>query len=190
MTTQSTITEELLPVSGPVLVGQVFDDAVSGSVDVSQVAVRDISNKILAIIYEYRLKKFDHSMESNAPGTSSFLAVLDKYVETGRRVQMCLPAFPFKSANKVYKALGPLPDKAEELALKRLHTMCSRIEMVYPPGALLTIISDGLVYSGIPNSSLSVIQSQRPFAYEVPFRQIFYAFLTLTSGPTEKPSGP
>ena len=61
---------------------------------------------------------------------------------------MCLPAFPFKSANKVYKAFGFLPDKAEEIALARLHAMCKRIEEIYAPGACVTIISDGLVYNG------------------------------------------
>jgi len=54
-----------------------------------------------------------------------------------------------RSANKVYKVLGVLPDKAEELALKRLNDMCLRIGTVYAPGARCTIISDGLVYNGL-----------------------------------------
>jgi pyoverdine/dityrosine biosynthesis protein Dit1 len=62
---------------------------------------------------------------------------------------MCLPAFPFKSANKVYKVFGFLPDKAEEIALARLHDMCRRIEEIYSPGAQLVIVSDGLVYNGL-----------------------------------------
>jgi pyoverdine/dityrosine biosynthesis protein Dit1 len=61
---------------------------------------------------------------------------------------MCLPAFPWKSANQVYKVLGTLPDKAEELALKRLNGICEAIGDVYKPGAELLIISDGLVYNG------------------------------------------
>jgi pyoverdine/dityrosine biosynthesis protein Dit1 len=69
-------------------------------------------------------------------------------VRAGSRIDMALPAFPFKSANKVYKALGFLPDKAEEIALSRLHNMCRRIEEIYKPGANVVIISDGLVYNG------------------------------------------
>ncbi|KEF51095.1 uncharacterized protein A1O9_12818 [Exophiala aquamarina CBS 119918] len=54
-----------------------------------------------------------------------------------------------RSANKVYKVLGILPDKAEEIALKRLNDMCLRIGTVHAPGARCTIISDGLVYNGL-----------------------------------------
>lgn len=50
---------------------------------------------------------------------------------------------------QVYKVLGILPDKAEELALERLNSMCLRIGQIYPPGATLTIISDGLVYNDL-----------------------------------------
>lgn len=114
--------------------------------------VADTSTKILAIIFEYALNKFDDSMERLTAGMHNFLPVIKAFVMAGKQVEMCLPAFPFKSANKVYKVFGTLPDKAEELALDRLNTMCARIEDVYPPGAELVIISDGLVYNGLYNS--------------------------------------
>ena len=109
----------------------------------------ETSSKILAIIFEYALNKFDETLEQLAAGTPKFLAVIDQFVMAGKRVDMCLPAFPFKSANKVYKVFGILPDKAEELALERLNNMCIRIGKIYTPGARLTIISDGLVYNGM-----------------------------------------
>ena len=65
------------------------------------------------------------------------------------RVEACLPAFPFKSTNKVYKVLGTLPDKAEELALERLNSICVRVKEIYIPGARITIISDGITYNGM-----------------------------------------
>ncbi len=70
---------------------------------------------------------------------------------------MCLPAFPFKSPNTSTKVLGRLPDKAEEFALAHLNGLCAAIGDVYPPGAKLMIISDGLVYNGTvsPLSSLN-----------------------------------
>ena len=111
----------------------------------------ETSHKILDIILEYALKKFDDSMEQLAARRPTFLSVIDRFVIAGTQVEMCLPAFPFKSANKVHKVFGILPDKAEELALARLNTMCIRIRDVYPPGAKLTIISDGLVYNGMSN---------------------------------------
>jgi hypothetical protein len=111
--------------------------------------VRSVSHLILDIVFEYALNKFDDSKERLAAGEAKFLAVIDQFVKAGKPVDSCLPAFPFKSANKVYKVLGDLPDKAEELALERLNTMCVRIRDVYKPGARVTIISDGITYNGM-----------------------------------------
>jgi len=108
----------------------------------------DISSQILGIIFQYALNKFDDSEHRMAAGTAKFLSVIDQFVMTGQRVETCLPAFPFKSANKVYKVLGSLPDKAEELALQRLNSMCTKIKQIYKPGARVTIISDGITYNG------------------------------------------
>ena len=115
--------------------------------------VTETSNKILEIIFEYALNKFSDCVEQFAVGRPKFLSVIDQFVMAGTQVEMCLPAFPFKSANKINKVLGILPDKAEELALERLNTMCLRIGDVYPPSAKLTIISDGLVYNGMSNTN-------------------------------------
>jgi pyoverdine/dityrosine biosynthesis protein Dit1 len=59
-----------------------------------------------------------------------------------------LPAFPFKSPNRVDKTLGSLPDLGEELALQHLNGLCESIKEIYEPGAKVTITSDGLVYNG------------------------------------------
>lgn len=111
--------------------------------------ISDVSYTILDIVEIYALNKFKNTKERLAAGRPKFLSVIDTFVTASKPVRMCLPAFPFKSANKVYKVLGSLPDKAEELSLERLNTMCLRIKEVYAPGAKLTIISDGLVYNGI-----------------------------------------
>lgn len=118
--------------------------------------VRETSTKILTIIFEYTLNKFDDFTEQHSAGMPMFLSVIDQFVTAGTELQMCLPAFPFKSANKVYKVFGILPDKAEELALNQLNAMCLRIGDVYPPGAKLTIISDGLVYNGVSNTNSNI----------------------------------
>lgn len=65
---------------------------------------------------------------------------------------MALPAFPFKSPNGDVKVLGVLPDKAEDVALAHLNGLCAAIGDIYPPGAILTIVSDGLVYNGLSPS--------------------------------------
>ena len=126
-----------------------LDDEKSSCVSHDTMVARETSTQILSIIFEYALNKFNDSRERLYVGMPNFLPVIDQFVIAGTRVEMCLPAFPFKSANKVYKVFGILPDKAEELALERLNTMCRRIRDIYAPGAKLTIISDGLVYNGL-----------------------------------------
>ncbi|KAF2154528.1 hypothetical protein K461DRAFT_319076 [Myriangium duriaei CBS 260.36] len=110
--------------------------------------VSDVAHAVLEIILEHALDKLDDSIQRLA-GRPKFLSVIDAFVRENTHVEMCLPAFPFKSANKTYKVLGAIPDKAEELALERLNLMCLRIREVYPPGAVLTIISDGLTYNDL-----------------------------------------
>ncbi|KAJ4051366.1 hypothetical protein NW756_003480 [Fusarium oxysporum] len=112
-------------------------------------SVHAVSSKILDIIFEYALNKFSDSKERLEAGRPKFLSVVGKFVTTSTRVEMCLPAFPFKSANKAYKVFGILPDKAEEIALDRLNTMCIRIGEIYQPGVQCTIISDGVVYNDL-----------------------------------------
>lgn len=108
----------------------------------------EICAKILDIILEFALHKFGDTKQKLAPGRPKFLETISHFVMQGECIEMCLPGFPFKSSNKVYKVLGKLPDKAEELALDRMNTMCMKVHAVYAPGAVLTIISDGLVYNG------------------------------------------
>ena len=115
--------------------------------------VSETSNKILDIVFEYALNKFNDTKERLNAGRPKFVSVIDQFVTAGLPVKMCLPAFPFKSANKIYKVLGDLPDKAEELSLDRLNNMCIRIKEIYSPGAKLTIISDGLVYNGTSHAN-------------------------------------
>ena len=119
--------------------------------------IRHISQKILGIISEYALDKFDDSKERLNSGTPKFLSVIGCFVAAQMPVETCLPSFPFKSANQVYKVLGTLPDKAEELALERLNTMCARIQQFYPPGARVTIISDGITYNGTSKPNLGLV---------------------------------
>lgn len=118
--------------------------------------VDKISRQILDIFFENALNKFDDSVDRLAKGSDAFLSVISEYVTAGTRVEACLPAFPFKSANKVYKVLGKLPDKAEELALGRLNSMCQRVAEIYSPGARVTIISDGITYNGALKLSRTV----------------------------------
>ncbi|RMZ77957.1 hypothetical protein DV738_g4111, partial [Chaetothyriales sp. CBS 135597] len=146
-TTTTTQAETLKGGSGFLSLSLVHEEPQDGAP--TNLKVTKTSQLILDIIVEYALNKFDDSKDRLAAGTNEFLSVIEKFVAAGTRVETCLPAFPFKSANKVYKVLGTLPDKAEELALERLNSMCARIREVYAPGAKVTIISDGTTYNDL-----------------------------------------
>lgn len=107
-----------------------------------------MAEKILAVIKTILLTKLPGAHDKWDEGAPSFIATIRQFVEKGEVVRMCLPAFPWKSANKVEKVLGTLPDKAEEVALGRLNGICGTIGQFYLPGAEILIISDGLVYNG------------------------------------------
>ncbi|KAJ3548810.1 hypothetical protein NM208_g834 [Fusarium decemcellulare] len=82
-----------MQVSSPITdatMGLSLNDEKVPFVSTTALEVAETSTKILAIIFEYALNKFDDTPERLAAGMA----------------QMCLPAFPFKSANKVYKVLG------------------------------------------------------------------------------------
>ncbi|KAL9002748.1 MAG: hypothetical protein Q9188_004336 [Gyalolechia gomerana] len=108
-----------------------------------------MSAKILSIIYKYRLTKAADAHDRWVEGTPKFLDIIENFVRQAKSIQMCMPAFPFKSANKVYKVLGTLPDRAEEAALEYMNTMCAEIKAIYSPGAKLLVVSDGLVYNDL-----------------------------------------
>ncbi len=69
-------------------------------------------------------------------------------VRAGAPVRCVLPAFPAKSPNP-RKVLGTMPDLAEELALRHLQGICDEVAEVHPPGARMTICSDGRVFSDL-----------------------------------------
>ncbi|KAJ5616473.1 Pyoverdine biosynthesis [Penicillium hordei] len=131
------------PFSAPALVDGVLGDSQDNDTHTQ------ISEKILAILEPYLLTKSVEAHNRSDLGATKFISVIRNFISKGQAVQMCLPAFPWKSANKVYKVLGTLPDKAEELSLKRLNGICEAISGVYKPGAELLIVSDGLVYNDL-----------------------------------------
>nr|POE96876.1 hypothetical protein CFP56_79228 [Quercus suber] len=65
--------------------------------------VTETSARILAIIFEYALDKVPDTFERLDAGMPKFLEVVGRFVAAQTEVKMCLPAFPFKSANKMRK---------------------------------------------------------------------------------------
>lgn len=104
--------------------------------------------RIARMLSRYRMIPRDITPEQRHEADVRLRARILKQVREGQRLEMCLPAFPFKSPNTTDKVLGRVPDRAEEFALAHLNGMCAAVGDVYPPGARLLIISDGLVYNG------------------------------------------
>ncbi|KAI2040117.1 hypothetical protein LOZ44_006703 [Ophidiomyces ophidiicola] len=79
-------------------------------------------------------------------GREYFTSKVRYYTSRNLRLELCLPAFPCKSSNPE-KVATTLPDKGEEIALRRLHEFAQKVETIYKPGAQVWIISDGHVFS-------------------------------------------
>lgn len=103
---------------------------------------------IIERIYRYRMQGGPQQKNSDE-GLLRNLALIYGHVKDNQPIRMCIPAFPFKSPNSEVKVLGKLPDKVEEFALAHLNGLCAGIQDIYPPGAELVIISDGIVYNGM-----------------------------------------
>ncbi|EED22840.1 pyoverdine/dityrosine biosynthesis protein, putative [Talaromyces stipitatus ATCC 10500] len=82
-------------------------------------------------------------------GRESFTPRVQKRIVANEIIPMVLPAFPMKSNNRMDKVLAALPDLGEELGLARLANLCSDIKAVYPAGALVVIVTDGLCYNDL-----------------------------------------
>ncbi|KAL9041621.1 MAG: hypothetical protein Q9180_001158 [Flavoplaca navasiana] len=120
-----------------------------------------------------------------------FLAQIERYIARDEPVCMVLPAFPFKSANKTTKVLGPLPDKGEEVALQHLNRLCQAIEEVYMYGARVYIVSDGLVYNDMLGVSDQEVwrygQALRQMAKDCMCHNVCFARLGDLLGPGKLP---
>lgn len=121
---------------------ELFYDRVSSS--------RQLSLRILKHIFKYRRSTLS-SAKCNEPclldRNPHFKKILSA-VHNQKPITFILPAFPGKSPN-VNKVLGPLPDMAEELALKFLNQLCEQIKTMYPSGAHIILCSDGRVFSDV-----------------------------------------
>ncbi|KAG3055088.1 hypothetical protein PI125_g25762, partial [Phytophthora idaei] len=102
--------------------------------------------------------RFDQSTDVFESKCKQFLKdTIGHFVDRKELITIVLPGFPTKTPNHGGKVLGPLPDRAEELALARLEKFCTSIEEVYPVGCKVTIFSDGRVFGdlvGVPPENI------------------------------------
>ncbi|CEP62887.1 Dit1p LALA0_S06e06128g [Lachancea lanzarotensis] len=84
--------------------------------------------------------------EWESGGREHFLERVKYFTDRYLTIECILPAFPCKSSN-VNKVHGAIPDKGEELALRRLIAATREVQSFYPPGMKIWIVSDGHVFS-------------------------------------------
>lgn len=105
----------------------------------------DLTQKI-TLIFVRDLKNTTPGDKWEASGEQYFKATIDYFTSRNVPIEAVLPAFPHKSSN-LDKVSSPMPDKGEELALRRLIFFADSIEKIYPPGVRIWIVSDGHVFS-------------------------------------------
>lgn len=121
---------------------------------------RTLAEDILRLIFKRRRLSDAHSACTAAPCPACLALHLPRvqyFVARQLPIHLILPAFPAKSPNPA-KVIGALPDLAEELALGSLQELCNEIRAIYPPGARLTICSDGRVFGdlvGVDDATVS-----------------------------------
>ncbi|KAF2850861.1 hypothetical protein T440DRAFT_395914 [Plenodomus tracheiphilus IPT5] len=130
---------------------------VTPSLQLETKQVEQLASDVLDVIQRYGqhiAPKDGEQHQVEWIGKPMFMAKVMSQLEKGEAVKMILPAFPWKSINKVDKVTGVLPDLGEELALARLNQMCEDIRAVYPMGGQVWLATDGLVFDdivGIPD---------------------------------------
>lgn len=153
----STLTAPQMPPTPPESVGDaneakaiivpVKDDSAD-----EEAAQSVVAGKVLDIIQSYGQhlgNEQNESGETEWVGRKKFTPKVMHWVKQGVPVRMIIPAFPWKSVNRMEKVIGALPDFGEELALARLDALCRDIQKVYSPGAEVHIATDGLVFNDL-----------------------------------------
>ncbi len=121
--------------------------------------IEKTATEILKLIFSCRrlLPQQQEQAEDFATEAAPHLSGIKHAILHNQPIELVLPGFPAKSPNR-NKTLGPLPDLAEKHALKNLVDLCDQLRSIYPPGAHITICSDGRVFSDlvrIPDADVS-----------------------------------
>ncbi len=139
---------------------------------------QSIDRAVLKIILNHR--KVSHADPGCERGSCETCLALHRvkisyFTSQNLPIHFVLPAFPAKSPN-TNKVLGTLADFGEEIALVNLDGLCRQIQSVYPPGARITICSDGRIFSelvGVSDDNVSAyVDSVRELIAEQGLRTI------------------
>lgn len=128
----------------------------AGAIPPAPLTVEEKIARILNVLARYRIN--NAAKKTQWLGVDIVAAQLRRYIERDSTIRLVIPAFPFKSPNKISKVLGSFPDKAEEVALAHLNGLCITITDIHAPGAEVLVVSDGLMYSGLIPHDITNLQ--------------------------------
>lgn len=127
----------------------------------------EISSKVLAILRRYqRVDETLNQVSDNGEPESCVAcfearhAKIAYFIERAEPIHFVIPAFPAKSPN-LTKVIGALPDLGEYLALAFLQSLCDHIGYFHPPGARITICSDGHVFGDVVGVTDNAVTAYR-----------------------------
>lgn len=124
----------------------------------------DIGTRLLELVFRFRrLPAHDACAGRVCPSCfDRHQARVGWFLARNEPVHFVIPAFPAKSRS-TKKVLGPLPDLAETVAVEFLQSFCDQVGHFYPPGARVTICSDGHVFCdllGIPDTDVTAYRAE------------------------------
>jgi pyoverdine/dityrosine biosynthesis protein Dit1 len=101
----------------------------------------NISEKILSLFYDdnYRFGPLENIIQNK----KFWLKRIDYFTSKNQPIQFTILGFPFKIPVPL-KTNRILPDMGEVLSLLRLKTIADIIKGIYPPGAKITIFTEGV----------------------------------------------
>lgn len=124
-----------------------------------------VADRILAHLFRFRRSPQPPEPCALQPCATCFAVhrpKVEAFVRAGRPVEFVIAAFPAKSPNR-RKTLGSLPDLGERLALEFLQSFCEQIGHFHPPGARITVCSDGHVFGdlvGVPDEEVTAYHEE------------------------------
>lgn len=115
-------------------------------------------HEVVADFFNANIKNHVHDDKWEDIGRQYFINCVKYFTDRYLKIECVLPAFPCKSSN-TEKVGDTLPDKGEEIAIRRLIDLCNSVTEFYPPGMKVFIVSDGHVFSdciGVDDNTVAV----------------------------------
>lgn len=113
-------------------------------------------DKVIKVFEQFRMAA-EANDEFESTGKSVLREKMVKFVALNQPIKFSILGFPMKSPNTRDKVIGTLPDMAEQLTIETFKDFNSKVSEVYPPGIILSVVSDGLVFNDIMEVSESTV---------------------------------